>query len=296
MLEFKKEQEGFAYPFTSSFTFEKGEHRGENYRIQWSICENPLCTCEDVEFAFEGVDDGPPGVANDMSRYVFSLDVGEKRIVSKDDRALSTATSNFARAFMKDLDTNQWNDIQTAFYSYKVHVTKNCDIEELNPAFPMEQIEYEGIMVGWQDIFPYAEDISINDGPTQYYFDDQYCINSTCSCKDVALAILPIENGIAQGGDSSPAVRYNYMNGKWKLETLPADNSQPVGRIMGKLSESLPDLSGTLKTRHGILRRLYGKYRQNQGLETTGQPKQKIGRNEPCPCGSGKKYKMCCGR
>ena len=22
----------------------------------------------------------------------------------------------------------------------------------------------------------------------------------------------------------------------------------------------------------------------------------KIGRNDPCPCGSGKKYKMCCGR
>ena len=22
---------------------------------------------------------------------------------------------------------------------------------------------------------------------------------------------------------------------------------------------------------------------------------QKIGRNEPCPCGSGKKYKKCCG-
>ena len=25
-------------------------------------------------------------------------------------------------------------------------------------------------------------------------------------------------------------------------------------------------------------------------------PKRKIGRNEPCPCGSGKKYKRCCGR
>lgn len=23
---------------------------------------------------------------------------------------------------------------------------------------------------------------------------------------------------------------------------------------------------------------------------------KKIGRNDPCPCGSGKKYKQCCGR
>ena len=23
---------------------------------------------------------------------------------------------------------------------------------------------------------------------------------------------------------------------------------------------------------------------------------EKVGRNEPCPCGSGKKYKKCCGK
>ncbi|MBQ2470830.1 MAG: SEC-C domain-containing protein, partial [Ruminococcus sp.] len=23
---------------------------------------------------------------------------------------------------------------------------------------------------------------------------------------------------------------------------------------------------------------------------------KKVGRNDPCPCGSGKKYKKCCGR
>jgi preprotein translocase subunit SecA len=33
------------------------------------------------------------------------------------------------------------------------------------------------------------------------------------------------------------------------------------------------------------------------GLEKTQQPKKakKLGRNEPCPCGSGKKYKHCHG-
>ena len=28
--------------------------------------------------------------------------------------------------------------------------------------------------------------------------------------------------------------------------------------------------------------------------KATGVPSNKIGRNEPCPCGSGKKYKYCC--
>lgn len=30
--------------------------------------------------------------------------------------------------------------------------------------------------------------------------------------------------------------------------------------------------------------------------KTTKKDKPKVGRNEPCPCGSGKKYKKCCGR
>jgi preprotein translocase subunit SecA len=32
---------------------------------------------------------------------------------------------------------------------------------------------------------------------------------------------------------------------------------------------------------------------QKQKLKVGGK---KIGRNDPCPCGSGKKYKHCCGR
>lgn len=37
----------------------------------------------------------------------------------------------------------------------------------------------------------------------------------------------------------------------------------------------------------------------NQGVDAQPQPRkveEKVGRNDPCPCGSGKKYKRCCGR
>ena len=38
---------------------------------------------------------------------------------------------------------------------------------------------------------------------------------------------------------------------------------------------------------------------QQQGTQTVTKPVVKtsqVGRNDPCPCGSGKKYKKCCGR
>jgi preprotein translocase subunit SecA len=36
--------------------------------------------------------------------------------------------------------------------------------------------------------------------------------------------------------------------------------------------------------------------RAEQRQRTVRNTERKVGRNEPCPCGSGKKYKMCCGR
>jgi preprotein translocase subunit SecA len=39
--------------------------------------------------------------------------------------------------------------------------------------------------------------------------------------------------------------------------------------------------------------------KSSDGRSQVQQPvrvEKKVGRNEPCPCGSGKKYKKCCGR
>ncbi|MDD4036571.1 MAG: SEC-C metal-binding domain-containing protein, partial [Bacilli bacterium] len=50
--------------------------------------------------------------------------------------------------------------------------------------------------------------------------------------------------------------------------------------------------------RQNLERKEVLKGQANHGEETKRKPKRvnKIGRNEPCPCGSGKKYKNCCGR
>ena len=37
-------------------------------------------------------------------------------------------------------------------------------------------------------------------------------------------------------------------------------------------------------------------YRKQKNSGTIRRESPKVGRNDPCPCGSGKKYKQCCGR
>lgn len=41
---------------------------------------------------------------------------------------------------------------------------------------------------------------------------------------------------------------------------------------------------------------VYNGYSLNEYNELNKRQNKKIGRNEPCPCGSGKKYKKCCGK
>jgi SEC-C motif-containing protein len=61
-------------------------------------------------------------------------------------------------------------------------------------------------------------------------------------------------------------------------------------------------------TRHGLrdkyhetasFKKVDGKWLYETGevlTQTIKREGRKVGRNEPCPCGSGKKYKQCCGR
>lgn len=57
-----------------------------------------------------------------------------------------------------------------------------------------------------------------------------------------------------------------------------------------------------MKDRHhetANFKKIGGKWLYDSGnlrVQTVVREGRKIGRNEPCPCGSGKKYKQCCGR
>ena len=43
-----------------------------------------------------------------------------------------------------------------------------------------------------------------------------------------------------------------------------------------------------------LCRKCLEKIKARNGEQTTVVKEKKIGRNDPCPCGSGKKYKKCC--
>lgn len=81
-----------------------------------------------------------------------------------------------------------------------------------------------------------------------------------------------------------------------------------TGVEAGQGSDTLGHVSFTARFRQAgrihalsersVFRRVDGAWRYCSGeadVESTRSPAVQVGRNDPCPCGSGKKFKKCCG-
>jgi SEC-C motif len=79
------------------------------------------------------------------------------------------------------------------------------------------------------------------------------------------------------------------------VETLPdSRHEEATGReLIAVLRQLQSEVGRFLAKRHGALRQLY---RSSTKQRTARLPTLKPGQNDPCPCGSGKKFKRCCGR
>ena len=87
-------------------------------------------------------------------------------------------------------------------------------------------------------------------------------------------------------GNNMQDIRETY-NGNGQL-------GQSFSRLVGKESKSLSD---AFRSRHDAAVQRQDE-RLAQGIDCTLEIKEtrRIGRNDPCPCGSNVKFKKCCGR
>jgi len=79
------------------------------------------------------------------------------------------------------------------------------------------------------------------------------------------------------------------------VDTQAGGNSDDTGEVEFIASYIMNGHTGTLHERSDF-KRENGQWRYLDGKQKKGEPvkSEKVGRNEPCPCGSGKKYKRCC--
>lgn len=85
------------------------------------------------------------------------------------------------------------------------------------------------------------------------------------------------------------------IDGKVELDTMSEAELEPVLELLqGGDPDAIAQKAGMarkdlLRIRDDLLSKV-----EHERLKASEVPTQKVGRNQPCPCGSGKKYKHCC--
>lgn len=280
----------------------QGEGDSEKKWIsEWDICSNPTCSCSDMEFKlFEA----ETANGDTFPKHRFCLDVfGRKAVKLKGEKATSKEDFRFAKSFAKDLSESDWNDLRQFYVGYKRYITESTPIAEFTASFPEREIEIDGSMIGYFEILPYAEEISVCVDDTTYVIDDQYCLSSKCSCRDVALSFIPIGAGKTLRNSGYLTIFLDYKKKSWRIEAEGSERRIAPDALVKEMFDKR--LEKKLEKRHRNLRAIYKNYRKKKQRALRGSPQnlqssegpaasEKIGRNQPCPCGSGKKFKKCC--
>ena len=84
------------------------------------------------------------------------------------------------------------------------------------------------------------------------------------------------------------------------LQVYSLEGFQMFDNMMASTEAEISNFLLSAEVRQNIEREEIKNIKTNDGKEgvksTPKKAAKKIGRNDPCPCGSGKKYKQCCGK
>ena len=248
-------------------------------------CANPYCPCKNVTLDFFEAND-----KFDTRLFRLYVNYEEWRIESSEIFMQGLGYEALVDEFMGSIDERIKAEIlsRAGQKAEKEHALRD-DIELSRYS--------ANSMVLYSEIYstkPF-EDLYLELEGKEYFVLDQYCPNPKCNCKDVVLLLYVVDVDTIKG---EPILTY-----KIKFET---GKGTVVDKSIGISSRFVKDLHASLSNAFGgsdfsFFENRYRKIKEwgsshlgakgAKAIKTT----QKAGRNDPCPCGSGKKYKKCCG-
>jgi hypothetical protein len=267
--------------------------------VREAVCGNPDCPCTSV---LVGLSTRDQSLSTKMS-----VDVNTWQDVSEAHRGV--AEQALVDEFLRDMPAWLREKWAKDFHREKEHQKR------LASARIDRQKMWEREMVSWLTIFG---EKSVHDGGNsvtysfslggnEYLVEDLYCPDPECDCGEALLVFL------CRGQE---AVRQVFM-AKVRVGASPPrpvsmdvyeGSEREARRIYQAFVDAHPGAARLVKVRDREVKQVgrrmldedpslrLDRSAPKEGRSVREGSVPKVGRNAPCPCGSGKKYKKCCGR
>ena len=274
----------------------------KGFLLEAKACNNPDCQCRDVFIKAMDIDENLPPfdeivIESDLFSDVhgeildgvpilhLKIDVDTGRLVADKNQIIGVPEAELIRRIDHEMKKRDL----LAIFQNRWRIAKNENIE----AYKEKDWSWwePGQMVSWREVFPNSFDVLIEKDEKVVFFDDQYCVNPGCNCNDVSLAFLEAEDSEVNilGMLSVDIV-------KWKIENSEPENLtvRELKALLKEFKKQFPFIKSELSDRRQRIRKAMAEVLMYEPPPQSPFKQKKIGRNDPCPCGSGKKYKKCC--
>lgn len=246
------------------------------YAVSTAVCDNPECPCTRMylsiraaaETSGDTVQIRGPGIEGAISADGSDLTLAEDLA-----GVFPTEIKEWLREKLTQEDHRGW--LRERWRRMRGQVG--------DPAYPSAALpEGSEWMCSFSDVFPYDFDLTVVHDRRLYLADDQYCLEPGCDCDEVSVSFVDVSQGRGLGRARVSIRRPSAA----KIEGPP---------LLGHLWNAfLEEHEGTVLRRRFKRMRTVAQSRAPSRVRDRDLPR--VGRNAPCPCGSGEKFKRCCGR
>ncbi len=267
----------------------------ERYGVSFNCCDNPICDCQVLDAWFESLQKaGPVGPGHHLR-----LNLESKTVTCGTPEG--PTSSRLAHELANRMSSEDWVQAERLYRSEKAEFSELTDIAEFDLPFPDEVLADPGVLVQYQEVFPLSWNLQFETAGGLWVVLERYCSNPACACQEVFLSIVSVPRDATRrtvGEKDVTQLQFDYARDSVKVLKNGPPGSPPPLELFAALRAAQPDLEERLRRRNRVLRQAHHQARPSQARLTTPNPvraETKVGRNDPCPCGSGKKFKKCCG-
>lgn len=300
------------------------------YKLSVSHCSTIDCLCTFATFEFEATSDGLDAGEGD-GPAAFEIKVDASTWHEHDPRpGRSAVETAMAREFLRDYPRSERQALKERLEKKQRIARRFLDYRvsprEIGILLPWSELASEsgGVMKGTDTV-----SFTVEHEGMQYPIEDEYCPNPRCDCQEAQLSFFECLPG-ATPEEPGRAVQFfnaivSLTSGKPKVDKCIRATPEEAAKILAAWWEG-DDLLNILKWRYKKIKEVGVRSLLAAGVGRTARPgrpgasrwvdtdppeaedffaPQRLtpiraaatpGRNDKCPCGSGKKFKKCCGR